>query len=178
LEKSAPSYGDFAENPRKKLLNYLQFLEIPCMLWLEESMTNKTLLTLLVALLLAAISTACAVLAHTPTPTPEPDPCCLSTPSGPLKFEPETLPAAQAGVLYEAEIHIMQNSTPISNFAVAAGSLPAGLELVKVEGADTLKISGAPQETGTFTFTIAVGCYGTMVAGQTGEKEYSLVVEQ
>jgi hypothetical protein len=96
----------------------------------------------------------------------------------PLKFEPDTLPASQMSAPYETEIRITQNNTPVIDFSISKGALPAGLELVKVEGEDAAKISGIPEETGTFTFTISVWCYGTSVNGQTGEKEYSIVVEK
>jgi len=46
-----------------------------------------------------------------------------------------------------------------------------------VDGVDGAKISGVPEETGTFTFTVSVSCFSTMVVGQTAEKEYVIVVE-
>jgi hypothetical protein len=96
---------------------------------------------------------------------------------GSLQFDPDQLPHAQVGMPYEAEIHVTQNRTPVGDFAILDGSLPSGLVLKKVEGVeDTAKISGVPQEAGTFTLKISVWCYGTNVAGQTGEKEYSLVI--
>ena len=55
--------------------------------------------------------------------------------------------------------------------------LPAGLELVFVDDEDSITISGTPEETGTFNFTVFVSCVGTMAAGQTGEREYVIVVE-
>jgi hypothetical protein len=93
-----------------------------------------------------------------------------------LKFAPDTLPDAQLNTPYEAEIQVTQNTTPVGAFSIAKGALPAGLELVKVEGKDQAKISGTPTESGTFTFTVSVWCYGTNVSGQTGEKEYRIVV--
>jgi hypothetical protein len=53
----------------------------------------------------------------------------------------------------------------------------AVLNLVFVDGEDGAKISGVPEETGTFTFTVGVSCFSTMVVGQTAEKEYVIVVE-
>lgn len=94
-----------------------------------------------------------------------------------LLFEPDILPDAQMGAPYEVEIRITQNSTPVGEFSISKGALPAGLELVDIEG-DAAKIKGIPEEVGTFTFTINVWCYGTSVNGQTGEKEYSIVVEK
>lgn len=106
--------------------------------------------------------------------------CMLFLPSGgALKFEPDKLPDSQVGAAYEVEIHVTQNRTPVGDFAISEGALPAGLELTKVEGIeDTAKISGAPEESGTFTFTVSVWCYGTNVSGQTGDKEYTIVVEK
>ena len=94
-----------------------------------------------------------------------------------LQFEPDTLPASQMGAPYEAEIRVTQNVTPVGKFSISKGALPAGLELVDIEG-DAAKISGIPEEAGTFTFTVRVWCYGTSVDGQVGEKEYSIVVEK
>jgi hypothetical protein len=81
-------------------------------------------------------------------------------------------------MMYEAEIHITQNNTPAGDISIASGTLPAGLEFIWVEGDDFAKISGITEETGTYTFTVAVWCYGTMVAGQTGEKEYRIVADK
>jgi hypothetical protein len=144
-------------------------------------MKGKTVI-LSAALLVMITAISCSLfpfgMEPTVTPTQEPDPCCLSTPSGPLKFEPDTLPSTQVGVRYEAEIHITQNSTPAGDISISNGVLPAGLKFVKVEGEDIAKISGIPEETGTFTFTVSAWCYGTMVSGQSGEKEYMIVVNE
>jgi len=94
-----------------------------------------------------------------------------------LQFEPDILHASQVGAPYEAEIRITQNNTPVGEFSISKGALPAGLELVEIEG-DAAKISGIPEEVGTFTFTVSVWCYGTSVNGQIGEKEYSIIVEK
>ena len=95
----------------------------------------------------------------------------------PLKIEPDSLPNAQTGVEYEVEIRVSDNVTPVDNVSISSGTLPAGLELVFVDGVDGAKISGVPEETGTFTFTVSVSCFSTMVVGQTAEKEYVIVVE-
>jgi hypothetical protein len=87
------------------------------------------------------------------------------------------MPNAQTGVEYEVEIRVSDNVTPVDNVSISSGALPAGLDLVFVDGEDGAKISGVPEKTGTFTFTVAVGCKGTMVSGQTAEKEYVIVVE-
>jgi large repetitive protein len=94
-----------------------------------------------------------------------------------LKIEPESLPNAQTGVEYEVEIRVSDNVTPLSSVFISSGTLPAGLELVFVDGEDGAKISGTPEETGTFTFTVFVTCKGTMAGGQTAEKEYVIIVE-
>ncbi len=104
--------------------------------------------------------------------------CIRSRVVSPLKFEPDSLPVAQRGVLYETEIYVSQNDTPVFDFSISEGVLPAGLELVKTDGEDAAKIIGIPEEAGTFTFIIGVMCYGTSVSGQIGEKEYRIVVEK
>jgi hypothetical protein len=125
-------------------------------------MKNKRLAILAAVILTLIVSMACSLFSRTP--------------AGPLIFKPDTLPDAQIDVSYETEIQVTQNKTPVGEFSISKGALPAGLELIKVVGKDQAKISGIPTEAGTFTFTVSVWCYGTNVSGQTGEKEYSIVV--
>jgi hypothetical protein len=94
-----------------------------------------------------------------------------------LVFTPDQLPDAQVGVPYSAEIQVTKNMTPVGGAQVSDGKLPAGLTLEKVESKDTILISGTPTEAGTFTFTVAVWCYGTNVNGQMGQKKYTLIVK-
>ena len=94
-----------------------------------------------------------------------------------LKIEPKSLPNAQTGVEYEVEIRVSDNVTPVNNVSISSGTLPAGLELVFVDHVNGAKISGIPKETGTFTFTVSISCFSTMVIGQSAEKEYTIVVE-
>jgi len=94
-----------------------------------------------------------------------------------LVFEPDTLPEAEAGVPYEVTVQVTQNETPVGDFWVEAGGLPNGLTLEFVEGEDSARIFGVPQESGTYTFKVSVWCYGTNVSGQEGSKEYILVVK-
>lgn len=102
---------------------------------------------------------------------------CEFLAGSPLKFDPESLPAARVGEAYEVKIHVSGNSTPVGGVSISKGALPAGLQLVKAEEEEnTLKITGIPTEAGTFTFTVSVWCFGTNHPGDTGEKEYSLVV--
>lgn len=119
---------------------------------------------------------ACSLFGSQPQPTAEPD-YIFEEVTTPLVFSPESLPNAQVGVDYEMEILISDNVTPVNSMDVSEGTLPAGLELVFVDGEDGAKISGTPQEAGTFTFTIFVTCKGTMVGGQMANKEYQLVVD-
>jgi hypothetical protein len=137
-------------------------------------MKSKTMTLALLLTVIASIS--CSLFTSNIKPTPHPS--VTPARSGPLKFEPDTLPAAQVGVKYEAEIRITQNITPVGDFSISKGALPAGLEIVKVRSEDIAKISGTPEETGTFTFTVTAWCFGTMVSGQAGQKEYEIVVEK
>lgn len=104
--------------------------------------------------------------------------CSILYPSKPLVFSPDQLPDAQAGVPYEATIRISQNRTPAGSISISEGTLPLGLELVYTQAEDTAKITGTPTQAGTYTFTISVWCFGTNISGQTGEKQYTLVVGQ
>ena len=104
--------------------------------------------------------------------------CMLFGPQrGPLQFQPNVLPAAQAGVPYEAKVAISGNVTPAGQFSVPEGALPPGLALETLKGENTGRIFGTPTQAGTFKFKIFVWCFGTNISGQTGEKDYTLVVK-
>jgi hypothetical protein len=109
--------------------------------------------------------------------TPTADPYIFKPVTTPLKIEPDSLPNAQTGVEYEVEIRVSDNVTPISEMGISKGKLPAGLKFIFEHGGEGAKISGVPEETGTFTFMVFVSCFGTMVSGQAGEKEYTIIVE-
>jgi len=128
-----------------------------------------------VMLLVSMVSFSCSLFTHAEEiPTPN----YIFTPSAiPLKIEPDSLPNAQTGVEYKVDIRVSYNVTPVSSVSISSGKLPAGLTLVFVDHVDGAKISGVPEEAGTFTFTILAGCFGTMVSGQSAEKEYVIVVE-
>jgi hypothetical protein len=97
---------------------------------------------------------------------------------GPLKFEPASLPNAKVGVPYEVQIEVTQNVTPVGEFMVEPESLPPGLELhMNEEDHDIATITGVPETVGTYTFRVNVWCYGTMVNGQMGSQEYTIIVE-
>ena len=133
---------------------------------------------ILAVVLMVMMSLACSLFTRFTGVTATPTFNYIFTPSTiPLKIEPDSLPNAQTGVAYEVEIRVSDNVTPVNNVSISSGTLPAGLELVFVDHVDGAKISGVPEETGTFTFTVVVGCKGTMVYGQTAEKEYVIVVE-
>gem|GEM_PF-1557772 len=139
-------------------------------------MKNKKSLYLASMLLVVTVSSACSLFTRAAA-TPTPDPYIFTEVTTPLQIKPESLPNAQTGAEYEIEIRVSDNVTPVSNVSISSGILPAGLELVFVDHVDGAKISGTPTEAGTFTFTVFIACFGTMVPGQTLEKEYTLVVE-
>jgi hypothetical protein len=97
---------------------------------------------------------------------------------GSLVFSPKSLPAARLGQPYETKISISNNDTPVGSFSVVSGELPPGLSLQHLEPEDLAMLSGIPTQTGSYTFTISIWCYGTNVSGQTGAKEYTIIVEE
>jgi hypothetical protein len=99
-----------------------------------------------------------------------------AVPADGLVFSPDALPDAHAGVTYETSIHISNNDTPAGGYSIAEGTLPPGLTLEYVDADYSAWIYGTPTQAGTFPFTLSVWCYGTMVSGQTGEKQYTLNV--
>ena len=139
-------------------------------------MKTKRLFTLLAALTIALVSFACSLFSQGETATPTPD-YIFEPVTTPLKIEPDSLPDARTGAEYVVEIRVSDNVTPVSNVSVSDGALPAGLELAFASQDDGITIIGIPEETGTFTFTVFVSCFGTMVSGQTGQREYTLTVE-
>jgi hypothetical protein len=114
------------------------------------------------AALVVTVACLCGI---TPTPRPE------------LKFDPDALPSAQVGIPYKAIIQVSQNVTPVFTLFVSEGELPGGLTLEYVENDSQARITGTPIQTGTFKFLVTAMCLGTSVSGQTGEKEYLIVVE-
>lgn len=138
--------------------------------------SNKSSI-LAVVLLVSVVSFACSLFTRAEE-TPTPDPYIFTPVTTPLMIEPDSLPNAQTGVEYEVEIHVRDNVTPLNSVFISSGTLPAGLELIFVDGEDGAKISGTPEETGTFTFTVFVSCKGTMVSGQTLEKDFQIVVKE
>ncbi|MCB9421046.1 MAG: hypothetical protein H6667_14685 [Ardenticatenaceae bacterium] len=138
---------------------------------------KKNRVTAFILLWLPILSSACSLFIKAPTATPTPE-MIFEPVTTPLVIEPPALPAAQAGVMYEVELHITQNVTPVSDMLIKDGAPPDGLEFVFLEGEDAATISGIPQETGSFHITVTVWCFGTMVSGQTLEKEYEIIVNQ
>jgi hypothetical protein len=115
------------------------------------------------AMIVCAIALT-AVLGCTPRPT--------------LQFSPATLPDAQVGSSYAANITVSQAVTPVGGASVQDGALPAGLDLeLAKDPNNTIQISGTPTVSGTFSFTIYVWCRGTNVNGQTATQQYVLVVK-
>ena len=94
-----------------------------------------------------------------------------------LVFSPAELPEAQVGQSYSATISVSGNVTPVGDMFVESGTLPAGLQLTFDEASRTAELSGTPTESGTYQFTVGAWCLGTNVSGQTGQREYELVVK-
>ena len=105
--------------------------------------------------------------------------CTIFTPPrAVLQFSPASLPDATVGTAYTADIAVTQTETPVGGTSVESGSLPTGLDAALVDGTpNTVRIAGTPKTAGTYTFTISVWCYGTNVSGQTGSRQYVLVVK-
>ena len=129
---------------------------------------------LLPAMLLLALLACKALTPAAVTPTPD---YIFPEVTTPLVIEPGSLPTGELGADYEVQFLVRDNVTPISSVILSEGALPTGLELVFIEGEDSFSIRGVPEEAGSFTFTVFVSCFGTMVSGQTAQVEYTILVE-
>src|SRR5713226_3256280 len=97
------------------------------------------------------------VLVTASVPTPAPKPTITST----------SLPPATAGVAYLAALAASGGQLPYT-WSIAAGALPQGLQLASASGS----ISGAPRQSGTFSFTAEA----TDGSGQTAQQSIPMVV--
>ena len=95
----------------------------------------------------------------------------------PLSFSPDTLPDATVGSTYNVVITISGDQTPVGNVSADSG-VPPGLALAWNENGNRnhAQLIGTPTTAGTYQLTISAWCLGTNVNGQTGSREYSLVV--
>ena len=101
---------------------------------------------------------------------------CILTPRPALEFLPDKLPVAQVGQPYQVDILITRKMTPVGSYSITDGALPPGLHLVMDQNTRIGRISGTPTQAGMVKFTVSVWCLGTNVNGQTGNKQYTLVV--
>jgi hypothetical protein len=96
--------------------------------------------------------------------------------SNALVFSPEKLSEGQAGLPYKAVISLTNQNTPAFSMGAPVENLPPGLTGTFDQEKQTYIISGTPTQPGTYKFTVSAICYGTNVSGQSGEKDYELVV--
>ncbi|WP_270730374.1 putative Ig domain-containing protein [Shimia sp. Alg240-R146] len=85
---------------------------------------------------------------------------------GLIELLPETIPGASYGVSYSVTLSTEGGVAPYTG--TMSGDLPQGITFDSPTG----KISGIPEETGTFDFSVTV----TDVHGNTGTRSYQLVV--
>ena len=97
------------------------------------------------------------VLVTASAPTPAPKPTITST----------SLPPATTGVAYSAALAASGGQLPYT-WSITAGALPQGLQLANASGS----ISGAPRQSGTFSFIAEV----TDGSGQTAQQSIPMVV--
>ena len=96
---------------------------------------------------------------------------------GPIGFTPDRLPDGHTGQSYEAIIQVTNNQTPVGDIYISSGALPDGMTLEFTRGSATsATLTGTPTVAGTYVFTVSAWCLGTNVSGQSGDQNYSLVV--
>ncbi len=125
---------------------------------------KKPRMILLCAAALALAGLACSLLTSPGTPS--------------LRFSPDVLPDGRAGQPYRAVIALSGQRTPAFQMGTRDESLPPGLSGAFDRDAQTYTLSGTPSRAGTFSFAVTALCYGTNVSGQSGAKEYRLVIRR
>ena len=96
-----------------------------------------------------------------------------------LHFAPDALPEGKAQQSYRVPITVTGAHTPVGGMSVSQGALPPGLELHfdrDGQPKNTGILEGTPTKPGEYAFTVAVWCYGTNVSGQSGAREYRIVI--
>ena len=101
----------------------------------------------------------------------------ISLKSDVLQFSPDTLPGGQVDQAYKVVITLSNQRTPAFNMGAGDDHLPPGLKGAFDQEKQTYTIEGTPTQAGAFPLKISAVCYGTNVSGQTGEKEYQLVIK-
>ncbi len=94
----------------------------------------------------------------------------------PLRFSPQQLLDAKVGVPYAARFSVTGNSTPVGGMDAQAPTLPPGLSLTFARSDEAGELRGVPTRAGVYQLTVSAWCYGTNFRGQTGHREYTLVV--
>jgi hypothetical protein len=131
--------------------------------FVEQLKMKKTIFTI-IAVALAAVSFSCSLFN-------------ISSKSDVLQFSPDTLPAGQVGRAYKTVITLSNQRTPAFNMGADEDRIPPGLTGTFDQEKQTYTLEGTPTQAGAFSLTISALCYGTNVSGQTGEKEYRLVIK-
>jgi hypothetical protein len=103
---------------------------------------------------------------------------CILTPRPSLEFKPDQMPLARVDQPYQVDILITRNVTPVGIYSITDGTLPPGLNLAFDRALQIGRISGTPSQARTYQFKVSVWCLGTNTGGQTGEKQYKIVVGQ
>ena len=101
----------------------------------------------------------------------------ISSKSEVLQFSPDKLPDVQVGRVYKVVITLSNQRTPAFNMGAGKDSLPPGLTGTFDQGKQTYTLAGTPSRAGTYSLTVSALCYGTNVSGQSGQKEYQLVIQ-
>lgn len=95
-----------------------------------------------------------------------------------LTFTPATLPEAIIGKPYIAKISVPNAVTPINDASTGDGQFPEGLVMQKQDTVHEIHITGTPQKSGVYNFRLDVNCLGTQASGQSGKKQYKIVVKE
>jgi hypothetical protein len=99
--------------------------------------------------------------------------------TGGLTVSPSAIPEGVVGRPYSVKISVQNSKALIKEVGIANGTLPEGLEFKKTGiSTEIAEISGTPQKSGKFGFTIFVTCIGVQDTAEGASQQYNILIKE